>query len=107
MDLFSELQNPEEIPLDKQSSHDSADMKLDEEIERPFLPMWDLLEKLEMMRRKRKLPDDRHQMTLIVIAQVGSEEFLRHAKHVHAMREIAQFYGTDLNSAENLHMLLE
>jgi len=46
-------------------------------------------------------------MTLIVIAQVGCEEFLKHARHVHAMQEIAHFYGTDLSCAENLYQLLE
>ena len=75
-------------------------------ISRPFLEMYGLIEKLEFMRRKRQLPDNRHQMTLTVVQLTGEHQFLKHARNVHSMREIAKFYGTDLSCNDNLYLLL-
>ena len=75
--------------------------------ERPFLKMQNLIEHLEMMRRKRELPDDRHYMTLTMVSIVGVEDFIQQASQVHAMREIAQYYWTDLSCAETFDWLLQ
>ena len=73
---------------------------------RPFLKYWDYLEDLELKRRKGAIPDDRHLMALSFIEQIGAENFLNEARHVHAIREIGRFYGYGLETLDDLHSLL-
>mmetsp|Transcript_44749 Transcript_44749/g.59424 ORF Transcript_44749/g.59424 Transcript_44749/m.59424 type:complete len:118 (+) Transcript_44749:93-446(+) len=80
---------------------------MQDEEARPFLKYWDYLEDLEIKRRKGQIPDDRQFMTLSFIDSIGADKFLEEAQKVHAIKEIARFYGTDLESAEDLHFLMK
>ena len=75
--------------------------------DRPFLNYWDHLEDLELKRRKGEIPDDRHYMTLQFIERIGHENFIREARNVHAMREIARFYGVELSKESDLSELVK
>ena len=77
------------------------------EQQRPFLDFWENLETLELKRRKGEVPDDRHSMTLAFIEQIGERNFIEHANKVHALREIARFYGIELRDPEDLSELLK
>ena len=74
---------------------------------RPFLSYWEHLETLELKRRKGLIPDDRHMMTLAFIEEIGQENFIEEARNVHAMREIARFYGVELREKPDLSELLK
>ena len=77
------------------------------EQDRPFLNYWQHLEDLELKRRKGLIPDDRHMMTLAFVEEIGSENFIKQAKNVHAIREVARFYGVELREGSDLTELLK
>ena len=81
-------------------------MNQDQTIDRPFLEYWDVLESLEMRRRKGIIADDRHTMTLLFIDAIGPETFIAHARQTHALCEISRFYGVELKEVEDLGELL-
>ena len=62
---------------------------------------------MELKRRKGLIPDDRHLMTMEFIQMISAENFLKHARHSHAIVEFARFYGVEqLESEEDLAELL-
>jgi len=82
-------------------------MSVNKEENRPFLNYWEHLETLELQRRKGLIPDDRHMMTLAFIEEIGSDNFIKEARNVHAVREIARFYGVELSKPSDLSELLK
>jgi len=60
-----------------------------------------------MKRRSGKIPDDRHLMTLGFIETIGPEKFLQEARQVHALMEIGRFYGSALETPDDLAYVLK
>ena len=75
--------------------------------ERPFLPFWPTIEKIEKQREAGSFSGDCHRATEQLVLEITTKAFISEAKQTHAVLEIAKFYDHPLGSDEDLKLLFD